>query len=151
MSVVAPPKVAPRLPHGPVSSAGDFGPGRGEGWSLLVVARNQVVAHLIGGLLSEEGIEFTFDTTNTAPGAWLHPFGDPAAPVRVLVRKLDLGIARALIAETDRGAAPAQESTRSSRSWNVRLTLVVILAIVLMLAFVEVVGFAPCFLRLFCF
>jgi hypothetical protein len=118
----------------------------------LVVAQNGVIAHLIGGLLREEDIEFALDTSNFSPGAWLHPFGDPTAPVRVMVRQRDLALASALIApnETSRHT-DASPGPLPSKRRHATLAVVIIAAIALFLAFVEVVGFAPCFLRLFCF
>src|SRR5437870_13277704 len=76
------------------------GGGGGE-WALLTVARNHVVAHLIRGRLAQEGIEVVLDSSNTSPGAWLHPFGDPASPVRVFVRRSQLTEASLLLHEVD--------------------------------------------------
>src|SRR2546421_11993770 len=76
------------------------GGGGGE-WALLTVARNHVVAHLIRGRLAQEGIEVVLDSSNASPGAWLHPFGDPASPVRVFVRRAQLTEASLLLHEVD--------------------------------------------------
>jgi len=76
--------------------------GHGGGdWALLTVAANQVIAYLIRGRLAEEGIEVVLDSSNASPGAWLHPFGDPASPVRVFVRRAQLTEASLLLHEVD--------------------------------------------------
>lgn len=152
MSVTAPPRVGAR-PHLPRPDPPSFG-GESNDWSLLVVAGNRVIAHLIGGLLSEEGIEFVLDTSNPSPAAWLHPFGDLGAPVKVMVRRLDLPHARALIDPVRTGTTPdrgRQDELPIRATWSPRLAFALVVAVALLLAFVEVVGFAPCFLRLFCF
>lgn len=69
--------------------------GGGEGWVLLTEAPGSVVAHLIVGRLAHDSIESHLDTSNPSPGAWLYPFGNPLAPVKVYVRRTDL--ARALL------------------------------------------------------
>jgi len=78
-------------------------PDRGGGgdWALLTVAGNAVVAHLIWGRLAAEGIEVHLDASNASPAAWLHPFGDPASPVKVFVRRSDLAAASLLLHEVD--------------------------------------------------
>lgn len=154
MSIAAPPRVTTAGPDRPDQALPEFGSGGGD-WSLLVVAPNRVVAHLIGGLLTHVGIEFVLDTFNPSPGAWLLPFGDPAAPVKIMVRRFDLSAGRAIIDTTQsfnrERAMPPLAGRREPRTWNPRLVLVVTFTIVLLLTVVEVVGFAPCFLRLFCF
>lgn len=152
MSVTTPPRVD-RTPHRPGLDPPQFGGGSNE-WLLLVVAGNRVIAHLIGGLLSEGGIEFALDTSNPSPGAWLYPFGDPGAPVKVMVRRWDLALARALIDSPRTTSAPGRERQGEQlirATWIPRLAVSFVVAIALLLAFVEVVGFAPCFLRMFCF
>lgn len=152
MSLAAPPRQRP-------SRSGDSGwedtrpgGGGGNGWVLLVVARNGLIAHLIGGLLKEEGIEFTLDTSNPSPGAWLHPFGDPAAPVKVMVRQRDLAMAGALIARSEDGSAYRSIKAEGPlRRRNAKAALMLTVTLALFIGFLEVVGFAPCFLRLFCF
>lgn len=142
----------------PVLPGSSSSEGSGGGWTLLTVAKNGVIAHLIGGRLNEESIEVAFDTSNSAPGAWLHPFGDPMAPVKVYVHRFDLEMARALIDEVEDAVTqgpPIEEPRPSHKAISAAirpsLLLAVVVAITLMLAFVEIVGFVPCFLHLFCF
>lgn len=90
------------------------GPDRGGGgdWALLTVASNAVVAHLIWGRLAAEGIEVHLDSSNASPAAWLHPFGDPASPVRVFVHRSDLAAASLLLHEFDDAPDREQEPVR---------------------------------------
>src|SRR3979411_2681699 len=80
----------------------------GGGWALLPVAANQVIAYLIRGRLAQEGIEVVLDSSNASPGAWLHPFGDPASPVRVVVRRAQLTEASLLLHEEDQVSEAAR-------------------------------------------
>lgn len=89
----------------PPADGGSPGPGGGDRWSLLTVAPNQVVAHLIEGRLAGEGIEVHLDASNLSPGAWLYPGGDPASPVRVYVRRADFSAASLVLHEVE-SAAP---------------------------------------------
>ena len=84
----------------PREADGDGG-GGGHGWRLLTTARNHLVAHLIRGRLAEESIEVLLDLSNPALGAWLKPFGDPLAPVRIFVRRSDLDRATLVLHEVD--------------------------------------------------
>ena len=94
------------------------GGGGGE-WALLTVARNHVVAHLIRGRLAQEGIYVVLDASNASPGAWLHPFGDPASPVKVFVRRTDLSAASLLLHEVDQPSGTGQARPGSSGSGSV--------------------------------
>lgn len=111
---------------------------------MVTTAPNRIVAHIILGRLTEDGIEAMLDTTNLSPAAWMYPFGNPAAPVRVLVRSYELELARSLL-----GVEPV-EPTAPGRSSVSPLLIAVTLAIVVLLVLVEIYGFAPCFLHLFC-
>ncbi|MEO7804808.1 MAG: hypothetical protein ABIS18_10980 [Actinomycetota bacterium] len=84
----------PLEPHG-----GDSG-GNGR-WQLLTVAKDGFVAHLLEGRLLAEGVEVVLDTSNPAPGAFLKPFGDPLAPVKVLVRSHDFDQATLILHDVD--------------------------------------------------
>ncbi|MFN2609557.1 MAG: hypothetical protein ABR507_01580 [Actinomycetota bacterium] len=77
------------------------GRGGGNEWSRLTVAKDVITAHLIQGLLEDRGIQVLLDTKNDAPGAFLKPFGDPMAPTRVMVRRLDLPEASLVLMEID--------------------------------------------------
>jgi len=73
-----------------------------------------VVAHLIRGRLAQEGIEVVLDASNASPGAWLHPFGDPASPVKVFVRRTDLSAASLLLHEVEQPSGAGQARPGSS-------------------------------------
>lgn len=57
------------------------------------------------------------DTSNPALGAWMKPFGDPMAPVRIYVRRRDLDRATFVLHEVDHRApdadAPASRGVRA--------------------------------------
>lgn len=73
---------------------------------MLTIAKNALIAYVIQGRLTQEGIDSLLDTTNGFPGAWLHPFGDQTLPVRVLVRRWDLSAASLMLHEVDMPAIP---------------------------------------------
>ena len=75
-----------------------------------------MVAHLIRGRLAQEGIEVVLDASNASPGAWLHPFGDPASPVKVFVRRTDLSAASLLLHEVEQPSGAGQARPGSSGS-----------------------------------
>ena len=131
----------------PPDVIGDPGGGGGR-WTVLTVARGRMVAHLIRGLLESEGIEVVLDTSNPAPGAWLMPFGDQNAPVKVLVRSGQLEWARLALAQAEQGAG----GTIARRPFRSRTIAVgIILGLVLaVLAFVEIFGSPTCGLGIFC-
>jgi len=120
--------------------------GGGNNWLLLMVASNEAIAHIAAGRLREEGVETFLDTSNPSPGAWLHPFGDPTAPVRIYVRARDWERARDLL-------PPSVPDSREEYPTGplTAVMLGIVLAIALMLVVVEIFEFAPCVLRLFCF
>jgi hypothetical protein len=125
-------------PLPPVSDEG--GGGGGQGWALLTTARNHLVAHLIRGRLAEESIEVVLDLSNPAVGAWLKPFGDPLAPVRIFVRRADLDRASLVLLEVDhRAPDPDAPGSREARvAWWVVLGAVAV-ALVL-----EIAGLLTC-------
>lgn len=127
--------------------SGDAGGGGGEDWTLLTTAPNSIVAHLILGRLAAQEIEAVLDTSNPAPGAWLLPFGDQQAPVRVFVRRRDLAGAALVLHEVDHRPPDPNASGPSS----VRLMVWAVVAIALLLAGLEIIDFAPCVLRIVCF
>jgi hypothetical protein len=125
----------------------DGGGGGGE-WTVLTVARGRMIAHLIRGLLESEGIETALDTSNPAPGAWLLPFGDQNAPVKVLVRSGQLEWARLALAQAEQTAGGAIGGRQvRPRTIAVGILLGVILVI---LAFAEIFGSPTCGLGIFC-
>lgn len=114
--------------------------GGGQGWRLLTTARNHLVAHLIRGRLAEESIEVLLDLSNPALGAWMKPFGDPLAPVRIFVRRSDLDRATLVLHEVDHRPpdADAPPSPTTKAAWWV---LVGSVAVVLLL---EIAGLLTC-------
>lgn len=85
----------------PAPPPADEDEGGGGGWALLTEAAGSVVAHLIAGRLADDSIESMLDTSNPSPGAWLQPFGDPLAPVKVYVRRFDLEKALLVLSEIE--------------------------------------------------
>ncbi len=124
--------------------------GGGGHWKVLTVAKDHLTAHLIEGLLASVGIVVVLDETNLAPGAFLQPFGDPLAPVKVLVREPDFDAATLALAEVDHRPpkADAHEPPLVRRLWLLTIATVIVAA---MLAFLEIADFAPCAVGALCF
>ncbi|MGH2768591.1 MAG: hypothetical protein ACRDIF_06510 [Actinomycetota bacterium] len=104
------------------------------------------MAHLIRGRLAAQEIEVVLDASNPAPGAWLHPFGDQQAPVKIFVRRRDLAGAALTLHEVDH--RPPDPDASGPRT--LRLAFWVVLVVVAGLGLLEIFGFAPCVLRIFC-
>lgn len=85
------------------------GHGGGSRWVELLVAANDIEAHLISGRLAEAGVEVRVLKDRSAPGAWLYGGSNPWAPVRILVRELQLVDARIVMAEVSFDAPPAHD------------------------------------------
>lgn len=116
---------------------------------LLTTARDRVVAHLVQGCLAHEDIECVMDARNPAPGAWLQPFGDPMAPVRIYVRRPDYERAMFVLYEVDH-QPPDPEAAGAPGvrvMWWATMAVIVVSA---MLFLLEIVGFAPCVVGAFC-
>lgn len=127
----------------------DEGPGGGGDWTLLTTARNELLGHLVQGALAAEGIECIVEAFNPSPGAWLKPFGDPLAPVRVYVRKRDRDAASLLLHEVDhRPVDPEAPPARRVRAMWLATMLVIAAATGLMM--LEVLGQPLCVLGLPC-
>src|SRR5207237_813923 len=150
---------AHRRPSGEAPPPGPRDPGgRGGGdWALLTIAANQVIAYLIRGRLAQEGIEVVLDSSNASPGAWLHPFGDPASPVRVFVRRAQLTAASLLLHEAAARRLPAGRSGHhSTRRLEGRLGgsswigFRVLVAVAAALALSGLLVFGPCVSHWFC-
>ena len=121
-----------------------------------------MIAYLIRGRLAQEGIEVVLDSSNASPGAWLHPFGDPASPVRVFVRRAQLTEASLLLHEVDQveadgrrlpAAHASDELTRrlegrlGHSSW---IGFRVLVAVAAALALSGLLVFGPCVSHWFC-
>jgi hypothetical protein len=121
-----------------------------------------VIAYLIRGRLAQEGIEVVLDSSNASPGAWLHPFGDPASPVRVFVRRSQLTEASLLLHEVDqvseatRGLPPGPTGQHSTLRLEGRLGgsswigFRVLVAVAAALALSGLLVFGPCVSHWFC-
>ena len=131
-------------PGPPVSS--DFGSGRD--WVQLTTTKGQVAAHLLSGRLEQDGIESTLDSSNPNPGAWLMPFGDPAAIVRILVRRSQLEWAQLVLRDIE-GFAPERSAPSLPRGRSVG-ALLLIAVLLASLAMVELADSPACVLGLFC-
>lgn len=130
-----------RAPCRPAPPERDRGGGGGGGdWTVLTTAGDRITAHLIEGRLEEEGVEVVLDTSNPAPGAWLYPFGDPRAPVRIYVRRRDFERASLLLHEIGHRVAD------SAGAGNDRTLIWAMVGILAMIALIEVLDVARCFL-----
>lgn len=137
-------------PTVPTPAPPDAASGGGGEWVLLATANDQVTAYLMQGRLQEEGIESVLDEFRPAPGAWMKPFGDPMAPVRVLVHQFDLSEASLLLHEV--GHQPVDEDAPGPNKvrvlWGLTIGLVLVAA---MMMLIETLAFVPCVLGIFCF
>lgn len=93
-------------PRPPVATPRDGG---GRDWVELLKARDDIEAHLLGGRLSEAGIEARNVKDRSAPGAWMYGGSNPWAPVTILVRRVELEEAKVVLAEIS-WTAPAYDA-----------------------------------------
>ncbi len=134
--------------------------GGGGGWAWLLTARDALEAEIVRGLLEAGGVPVALDWRDPSPFAWMHLSGNLMRPVPVYVpmslidsarlQLLEMGLAED---EDEQHIAPSALAPVGLRNrhrflWAAiaALTIVAIAWIV----FVEIFGFAPCFLRLFC-
>ena len=80
------------------------------GWTEVVVADNDYHAHLLRGALEDEGIRVVLEPFATGAGAYLHPGGDPSAPVRILIPIEQASGARDVLAAFDAEAGTVEAS-----------------------------------------
>jgi hypothetical protein len=140
----------------------DLGGGGGR-WTWLLTARDAVEAEIVRGLLEGSGVPVALDWRDPSPFAWMHLSGNLFRPVPVYVPAglidsarlylLDLG----LDDEPDdddpsKGAAASDRMLLWRERHRILLAAMTGLTIigVAWIVFVEIFGFAPCFLRLFC-
>ena len=141
-------------PAPPRAASGDGGGGR---WAWLVTAVDAVEAEIIRGLLEATGTPVALDWRDPSPFAWMHLSGNLHRPVPVYVpasmveaarlQLLELGLEAPESAANEPVVAPVMRE-RHRVLWQVVLALTVIGAAWIL--FVEIFGFAPCALRLFC-
>lgn len=131
--------------------------GGGGGWAWLLTATDAVEAEIVRGLLEATGVPVALDWRDPSPFAWMHLSGNLHRPVPVYVPSSMVDGARLQLMEmglaVDEPAEPEQPATPVMRErhrvlWLAVLALTVIAAAWIL--FVEIFGFAPCALRLFC-
>ena len=141
-------------PAPPRAASGDGGGGR---WAWLVTAVDAVEAEIIRGLLEASGVPVALDWRDPSPFAWMHLSGNLHRPVPVYVPASMVDVARLQLLELGLEASEPSEVVpatmpvmreRHRLLWQVALGLTVIGAAWIL--FVEIFGFAPCALRLFC-
>jgi hypothetical protein len=149
-----PVRVDVRDPAPPLAPTGGGGGGR---WSRVVTAGDAIEAELIRGVLEYAGLPVVLDRRDTSPFAWMYPGGNMHAPVAVLVPSTLLEAARLALLEANLLAPDAPEPIRSPapalRPRMGPLRIVVgglVFLVVGWVILMEVFGFAPCALRLFC-
>ena len=137
--------------------------GGGGRWAWLLTARDAVEAEIVRGLLEASGVPVALDWRDPSPFAWMHLSGNLFRPVPVYVpaslidsarlQLLDLGLDQPseAIEETDPDL-PAMRTPvwRERHRFVIRATTVLTLVAVGWIIFVEIFGFAPCFMHLFC-
>jgi len=142
----------------PTPPRGVDGGGRG-GWAWLLTARDAVEAEIVRGLLEATGVPVALDWRDPSPFAWMHLSGNLHRPVPVYVPLSLVDAARlnllemGLEADDDPDPDPQRPIRPAMRDrhpllWLSILTLTIVAAAWLL--FVEIFGFAPCALRLFC-
>jgi hypothetical protein len=148
----------------PSPPRGDMGGGGGR-WTWLLTARDAVEAEIVRGSLEGSGVPVALDWRDPSPFAWMHLSGNLFRPVPVYVpaglidsarlHLLDLGLDSTDQADMD-GAEEESAATDRMPLWRERHRIMLAAATgltiigVTWMVFVEIFGFAPCFLRLFC-
>jgi len=131
--------------------------GGGGGWAWLLTATDAVEAEIVRGLLEATGVPVALDWRDPSPFAWMHLSGNMHRPVPVYVPASMVDAARLQLLELGLEASEPSEVVPATRPvmrerhrllWQIVLGLTVIGAAWIL--FVEIFGFAPCALRLFC-
>lgn len=133
--------------------------GGGGGWAWLLTARDAVEAEIVRGLLEASGVPVALDWRDPSPFAWMHLSGNLMRPVPVyvptgLVDNARLQLLEMGLADDDEPEPEALALSRPSLRDRHRLLWSAIAALTIVavawIVFVEIFGFAPCFLHLFC-
>jgi len=134
--------------------------GGGGGWAWLLTARDTVEAEIVRGLLEACGVPVALDWRDPSPFAWMHLSGNLMRPVPVYVptgliddarlQLLELGLTEEDDARDEALVARPSPSLRDRHRllWSAIAALTIIA--VAWIVFVEIFGFAPCFMHLFC-
>jgi hypothetical protein len=130
--------------------------GGGGGWAWLLTANDAVEAEIVRGLLEATGVPVALDWRDPSPFAWMHLSGNLHRPVPVYVPASMIDEARLQLMEMGLAVddappiAPSKPVMRERHRviWQIVLALTIIA--VAWILFVEIFGFAPCALRLFC-
>ena len=150
----------------PAPPAERWGGGGGR-WAWLFTARDGVEAEIVRGLLEASGVPVALDLRDPSPFAWMHLSGNLFRPVPVYVpaglidsarlQMLDLGLdAQSSDQAAGDEASDETEASTSAPAWRdrhrfvIRATTFLTLVAVGWIIVVEIFGFAPCFMRLFC-
>jgi hypothetical protein len=140
----------------------DLGGGGGR-WTWLLTARDALEAEIVRGLLEGSGVPVALDWRDPSPFAWMHLSGNLFRPVPVYVPAGLVDSARLHLLELGLDDAEAESQAAGEgtlvpplQPWRDRHRVVLAAATgltfvgVAWIVFVEIFGFAPCFLRLFC-
>jgi hypothetical protein len=151
---VMPARIDVRDPAPPTAPTGGGGGGR---WSRVVTAGDSIEAELIRGVLEHAGVPVVLDHRDTSPFAWMYPGGNINAPVAVFVPSSLLEAARLALLETSLLTPDEPDPVRPGEASVPRrfgplriLVAGLVLLVVGWVILVEIFGFAPCALRLFC-
>lgn len=131
--------------------------GGGGGWAWLLTAGDTMEAEIVRGLLEAAGVPVALDWRDPSPFAWMYLSGNIHRPVPVYVPVSMLDAARLELLDSGLGLPETEEPPgpprRELRQRHPVLWLVVAVltaAAVAWIVVVEVFGFVPCALRLFC-
>lgn len=148
---VMPARTDVRDPAPPTTPTGGGGGGR---WSRVVTAADGIEAELIRGVLELAGVPVVLDRRDGSPFAWMYPGGNINAPVAVLVPSALLEPARLALLEASLLSPETPQPVRPAEPKPAGLFRVVVAGLLIVVVgwviLVEIFGFAPCAMRLFC-
>lgn len=122
----------------------------------MVTASDSIEAALIRGVLECADVPVVLDRRDTSPFAWMYPGGNIYAPVAVLVPSSLLEAARLALMEAslltpEEPVRPGDSPAEVHRPGIVRIAVGgLVFLVVGWVLLVEMFGFAPCAMRLFC-